>query len=65
MRRIWRTVVAGRYPARRQEALGSSLARESRIVRQKKAIVHTPWKIWRKGTIRAGQVSDQDTCCCS
>ena len=48
MRRICRTVVAGRYPARRQEALGSSLARLSRIVRQKKAIVHTPWKIWKK-----------------
>ena len=45
MRRMCRTVVAGRYPASRQEAFGSNLARESRIVRQKKAIVHTPWKI--------------------
>ena len=36
--------LAGRYPARRQLALGR-IVLVSMIVRQKKAMVHTPWKI--------------------
>jgi len=40
---MWRTVVAGRYPARRQLALGRT-ALDWMTVRQKKAMVQTPWK---------------------
>jgi len=46
MSRMCRTVVAGRYPASRQLAFGREVF-VFNTVRQKKAMVHTPWKIWR------------------